>query len=182
MIAHDISKLTERESEVLRLLAHGYDIKSAAFELSISTSAVSDRLRQARRKLGVSSSREAARIHVAYESNSTFDVHRFSGVSKASIPPQLRSPSMFARNGMAMTMVIAAAAFVSIVALDQRTPSSQSAQHQPIDCRAFAAVHARNGTLRSSSRNVHFDTSVKGKRTVSPIATGPKKAEFCIAY
>lgn len=61
MIADDVGKLMERECEVLGLLARGYDIKSAALELSISTSAVTDRLRQARRKLGVTSSREAAR-------------------------------------------------------------------------------------------------------------------------
>jgi DNA-binding CsgD family transcriptional regulator len=181
LIAHDVSKLTEREREVLRLLAHGYDIKSAALELSISASAVSDRLRQARRKLGVSSSREAARVLVAHESNGTFDVHRFLGIPNASIPPHPVRLGISARNGMAMTMLIAAA-LISIIAVDHPTSNADGARHRPIDCRAFASAHAKNGAPRSSS-NVHFDTRASGKRTIPPSATGPKKkAEFCIAY
>jgi DNA-binding CsgD family transcriptional regulator len=182
LIAHDVSKLTEREREVLRLLAHGYDIKSAALELSISASAVSDRLRQARRKLEVSSSREAARVLVAHESKGTFDVHRFLGIPNASIPSHPVRLGIFARNGMAMTMLIAAAALISIIAVDHPTSNADGARHRPIDCRAFASAHAKNGAPRSGG-NVHFDTSARGKRTVPPSATGPKKkAEFCIAY
>lgn len=180
-MAHDVSKLTEREREVLRLLAHGYDIKSAALELSISASAVSDRLRQARRKLGVSSSREAARVLVAHESNGTFDVHRYLGIPNASVPRQSDRLGIFARNGMVMTMLIAAAALISIIAVDHPTSNADGARRRPIDCRAFASAHAKNGAPRSSG-NVHFDTSARGKRTVSRSATGPKKkAEFCIA-
>jgi DNA-binding CsgD family transcriptional regulator len=183
-MAHYISKLTEREREVLRLLSRGYDIKSAAIELSISTSAVTDRLRQARRKLAVSSSREAARVFVAQDSTSTFDVHRFSGMPKPSVLPQLARPGTFARNGIAMTTLIAAAAFISIIAADHSTSNSDGARPTPVDCRAFASAHARNGTPQGrSSGNVHFDTSVKDKRTASQTANAPKKkAEFCIAY
>lgn len=182
MITHDVGRLTERERVVLRLLAHGYDIKSAALELSISAGAVSDRLRQARRKLGVSSSREAGRILVAHESNGTFDVHRFLGVPNASIPPHPVRLGIVARNGMAMTMLIATAALVSIIAIDHPTSNADGARHRPVDCRAFASAHAKNGAPRSSG-NVHFDTSAKGKRTVSSSVSGPKKkAEFCIAY
>lgn len=181
-MAHDVSKLTEREREVLRLLARGYDIKSAALKLSISTSAVSDRLRQARGKLGVSSSREAARISVAHETSGTFDVHRFSGVPIASIPPQPFGRGISVRNGMAMTMLIAAAAFISIVAIDHPTSNSDNARHQSVDCQAYASAHAKNGS-RPSGRNVHFDTSVKGKQAASSTASTPKKkAEFCMAY
>lgn len=53
--------LTEREKETLRLLAAGHDAKSAAVELGLSVHTVNERLRAARRKLGVSSSRAAAR-------------------------------------------------------------------------------------------------------------------------
>lgn len=58
----NIDALTEKEKEALRLLLAGHDAKSSARELDISVHTVSDRLRQARRKMGVSSSREAARI------------------------------------------------------------------------------------------------------------------------
>lgn len=53
--------LTEREKEALRLLLVGHDAKSIANTLGLSVHTVNDRLRDARRKLGVSSSREAAR-------------------------------------------------------------------------------------------------------------------------
>jgi DNA-binding CsgD family transcriptional regulator len=56
-----ISTLTEKEKETLRLLVSGYDAKSLARHLGLSVHTVNERLRDARRKLGVSSSREAAR-------------------------------------------------------------------------------------------------------------------------
>lgn len=60
---HDrLQALSGREVEVLRLLLAGHDAKSVARLLSLSVHTVNDRLRNARRKLGVSSSREAARL------------------------------------------------------------------------------------------------------------------------
>ncbi len=55
-------KLTPRQKEILRLLSNGFDAKSAGRELDISVHTVNEHLREARRLLGVSSSREAARI------------------------------------------------------------------------------------------------------------------------
>lgn len=54
--------LTEHEKETLRLLLRGYDIKSIAAGLGLSVHTVNERLRDARRKLGTSSSRQAPRI------------------------------------------------------------------------------------------------------------------------
>ncbi|MEZ5743218.1 MAG: DUF4019 domain-containing protein [Sphingomonadaceae bacterium] len=62
-----IDLLTDREAETLRLLVRGYDAKSAARELGLSVHTINDRLRQARRKLGVTSSREAARMLAEHE-------------------------------------------------------------------------------------------------------------------
>ena len=53
--------LPEREKQVLRLLLSGHDAKSIGRELGLSTNIVNERLRDSRRKLGVGSSREAAR-------------------------------------------------------------------------------------------------------------------------
>lgn len=58
---HQDVDLTEREREVLSLLIQGHETKSIATVLGISIHAVNERLRDARRKLGASSSREAAR-------------------------------------------------------------------------------------------------------------------------
>jgi DNA-binding CsgD family transcriptional regulator len=56
------NSLTPKELEVLALIAQGHDAKSAASELAVSYHTIYERLRRARAKLGVSSSREAARI------------------------------------------------------------------------------------------------------------------------
>lgn len=54
--------LSEREKETLRLLLNGHDAKSIAVALGLSIHTVNERLREARRKLGVGSSRAAARL------------------------------------------------------------------------------------------------------------------------
>jgi len=53
--------LTEKEKETLRLLLGGHDAKSMARHLGLSVYTIHERLREARRKMAVSSSREAAR-------------------------------------------------------------------------------------------------------------------------
>lgn len=58
----NLSRLSDREREVLTLLARSHDAKSIARSLGISVHTVNERLRAARQKLDVSSSREAARI------------------------------------------------------------------------------------------------------------------------
>ena len=57
-----IAILTERERETLWLLLKGYDAKSIARHFDLSVHTINERLRDARRKLGVASSREAASI------------------------------------------------------------------------------------------------------------------------
>lgn len=61
-MAAGVDQLTDRERDVLRLLLAGHTAKSAAAELDLSVHTINDYLREARKKLGVSSSREAARI------------------------------------------------------------------------------------------------------------------------
>jgi DNA-binding CsgD family transcriptional regulator len=56
------SGLKEAERRVLRLLAEGHTAKSIATELGTSIAAVNERLREARRKTGIGSSRELARL------------------------------------------------------------------------------------------------------------------------
>lgn len=54
--------LTDKERHTLRLLTLGHDAKSIARELGLSVHTINERLRDARRKMGASSSREAARL------------------------------------------------------------------------------------------------------------------------
>ena len=64
-----LHKLSEREKETLRLLLSGHDAKTIARSLEISIHTVNERLREARRKMGVTSSREAARLLSQVEQN-----------------------------------------------------------------------------------------------------------------
>ncbi len=54
--------LSEKELEILRLLAAGHTVKSIAAGLGRSEASINERLREARRKTGVGSSRELARL------------------------------------------------------------------------------------------------------------------------
>lgn len=59
--------LTEKEKQTLRLIVRGHDAKSIARSLGLSVHTINERLRDARRKMAVSSSREAARLLLAAE-------------------------------------------------------------------------------------------------------------------
>ncbi|MEQ5788098.1 DUF4019 domain-containing protein [Erythrobacter sp. NFXS35] len=67
MTSARLATLTEKERQTLRLILRGHDAKSSARELGLSVHTVNERLRHARRKLGVTSSREAARRLLAEE-------------------------------------------------------------------------------------------------------------------
>lgn len=58
----DLSRLSEGERRVLLLLAEGHTAKSIAAETGLSVHAVNERLREARGKTGLGSSRELARM------------------------------------------------------------------------------------------------------------------------
>lgn len=60
-MATNIDALTEKEKQTLRLIVRGHDAKSIARELDLSVHTINERLRDVRRKMEVSSSREAAR-------------------------------------------------------------------------------------------------------------------------
>jgi len=57
-----LGALTEKEKATLRLIVRGHDAKSVARTLGLSVHTINERLRDARRKVAVTSSREAARL------------------------------------------------------------------------------------------------------------------------
>lgn len=61
-MAQGYAALTEKEKQTLRLIVRGLDAKSIARHLGLTVHTVNERLRDARRKMSVSSSREAARL------------------------------------------------------------------------------------------------------------------------
>jgi DNA-binding CsgD family transcriptional regulator len=61
-MTHGYDSLTEKEKQTLRLLLAGHDAKSMARPFGLSVHTINERLRDSRRKLSASSSREAARL------------------------------------------------------------------------------------------------------------------------
>ncbi len=68
-------RLTDRQRECLRLIHSGLEVKEIARELGIGPSAVVERLRAARKTLGVDSSRQAARMLAQEEVGETYIRH-----------------------------------------------------------------------------------------------------------
>jgi DNA-binding CsgD family transcriptional regulator len=129
----DDSALTEREKTTLRLLLAGHDAKSIARELGLSVHTVNERLRDARRKLGVASSREAARRLARIEAadpqklgDAPFGVSP-AWASMASLDAPERRPHRLAwlSGGMLiMSLLIAAVAAVALHAPSAPAPQA----------------------------------------------------------
>lgn len=63
-MTHSLDRLTERERDLLTLLAQGHTAKTIANSRALSVNVVNEYLRSARRKTGAPSSRELARLVV----------------------------------------------------------------------------------------------------------------------
>lgn len=61
-MSQDYHALTEKEKATLRLLVRGHDTKTIANHFDLSVHTINERLRNARQKMAVSSSRQAARL------------------------------------------------------------------------------------------------------------------------
>jgi DNA-binding CsgD family transcriptional regulator len=77
-IAADLSQLSVAERQALRMLADGHTVKSMAHTIGSTPAAINERLREARRKTGVGSSRELARSLKAQENR-----YKQIGIGKA---------------------------------------------------------------------------------------------------
>jgi DNA-binding CsgD family transcriptional regulator len=88
----DLGRLNEAERQVLLLLAEGHTAKSVANELGSTPAAVNERLREARRKTGVGSSRELARLLKSQENrHDELGVGSTGPVSAATLPTNATS-------------------------------------------------------------------------------------------
>ncbi len=71
--ATGVEALSERQKEILRLMAKHLQAKEVAFILKISRHTVDTHTEEARRRLGVATSREAARLLSDYENGLPVD-------------------------------------------------------------------------------------------------------------
>jgi DNA-binding CsgD family transcriptional regulator len=120
----DLSRLNETERRVLRLLAEGHTAKSIANALGSTPSAVNERLREARRKTGVGSSRELARVLRSQENR-----HEQIGVGKTratgtDVSPEAAEPWRPQMGVVAMIALFLAAAGGAAALMSQAQPSS----------------------------------------------------------
>lgn len=140
MSGADVQKLTPRQKEILRLLLNGFDAKSVGRELGISVHTVTEHLREARRHLGVSSSREAARILRQAESgppqNMRPGILGVVGPGAMQLSSGQLSPNRrLAEAGVSLVILIAAAAIAFSLsggsALSERSNASPDAVSTP---------------------------------------------------
>jgi hypothetical protein len=147
----------------------GHDVKSIAGALSISTTAANERLRSARQKLGVSSSREAARLLAAEEGDHTYSVDSQLGVPGVLVHSQPQRTLVWI--GVVMAVAIATTfALIAMIGSHAAQPSPPTVvRTNP----SFGAVIAP-GRLRLS---VTFDRPMLSENysfVQKDVATFPK--------
>jgi DNA-binding CsgD family transcriptional regulator len=127
-MTEQVQALSEKEKEALRLLLGGHDAKSMATALGLSVHTVNERLRDARRKLSVSSSKAAARLLREAEAPQMLG-DRFSGDAGAAASVQTLDPgpadnpwAVWTIGGFAMI-----ALFVAALAFAASEPAAQPA-------------------------------------------------------
>lgn len=108
----DLSRLNQSERAVLALLAQGHTAKSIAALTGRSEAAINERLREARRKTGIGSSRELARL-LARETRD-----EESGVANAEPPLSTGSEADHLQRrivkGLAMISTVIVAATIAV--------------------------------------------------------------------
>lgn len=124
-----LAALTEKELEILRLLAAGHTVKSIAMSLNRSEASINERLRDARRKTGVGSSRELARLldtQKIWDKN--IDLHLPGSATDAAAHPKVTGRAW--SKGAIITLVamsIAAATGITFIAADSMSQAEHSA-------------------------------------------------------
>lgn len=120
-------RLNEAERAVLRLLAQGHTAKSIAATLGASVGAVNERLREARRKTGIGSSRELARLLRAQENRD--EEIGVAGAAPLRPSPEGEVPPRVAcarKKGFVVMSIVALAAASAVLILSQ-APSPTAA-------------------------------------------------------
>ncbi len=129
-----IDALCEKELEILRLLASGHTAKSIAVCLDRSETSINERLREARRKTGIGSSRELARL-LANQKNwdKNIDLPRSRSTTESSAGP-VNAARQLPKGIRIMLLSIPLAAALSLslaVGTDAVDPPQEAALTRP---------------------------------------------------
>jgi DNA-binding CsgD family transcriptional regulator len=123
-----LAGLTERELEILRLLAAGHTAKTIAARLGRSETSINERLRSARRKTGVGSSRELARLLEAQKNrDKNIDLSPQAFTANSMAQP---ATAGFERSKGMIAMLIALSAAAAGLILATAPPADQAAASQ----------------------------------------------------
>ena len=144
--------LTDKEKEALRLMARGHDAKSMARHLSRSVHTVNDRLRAARRKLSVTSSREAARIVLEREGGGNAATPEKPAGKKIGDADGATGAQDGKRPGNPARLAIAGVCIVSILAAAALVLSSQFAASEPAEPASETSA-ARDEAVAAAARD-----------------------------
>ncbi|WP_326523492.1 helix-turn-helix domain-containing protein [Sphingomonas sp.] len=154
-----LDRLNHGEQRVLRLLAQGHTAKSIAAIEGCSTNAVNERLRAARRKTGVGSSRELARKVVEQENRDEQFGLAPDCLPGASIAPQASSPASRRWTMPMLAMAGIAAVTLVFAAVDRSQPA---VEHAESPAAATAPAHVKIGnTLDREPRDASWAAPIE---------------------
>lgn len=165
--------LTTNELEILRLLAAGHTAKTIAHRLGRTESAINERLRDARRKTGVGSSRELARLLDAQEVwDRKIDLST-SGSARETGPELATASSKLTKGVIVMGLALSAAAVAMVFAAPspadlraQRPDARLARQSEPALAGSWALDVSRiPEEERPGAVTMKFEVSQDGKWT-----------------
>lgn len=150
--------LTEKEKETLRLLVRGYDTKTIARHFDLSVHTINERLRNARQKMSVSSSRQAARMLLEKEGDHPSlladrflgEAERADGLLVQDTPDDGHGSRILLAmltGVIIMSFILAALAFSSLS--QNAEPAVEAAQAEP-EAEASSAALAASDVIASA--------------------------------
>jgi DNA-binding CsgD family transcriptional regulator len=175
--------LTEREKQTLRLLVRGHDAKSIACMLELSVHTINERLRDARRKLGVSSSRSAARLLIDAEEHDPEylrDDHLGDAQPITAVPLPSLPPARVGMGTLATTVIGGLTIMTLLFTLALLAGSSGADTAQTTDPVAPAAAAQQSAAVDAAVRwlaladaqlwQESFDATAASFRSVNTVA------------
>ena len=170
----DLTRLNEAERNVLRLLAEGHTAKSVASEIGSTPAAVNERLREARRKTGVGSSRELARLLKSQENRDDEMGMAVSEVAADALSNKAAGSRRRQLGVSAMLSIFAAAAAGAAVLMGQESaPSSEPEPLIGAPLERFKQPADLHAQVRSEARDAawapELETKIKARLMQIPL-------------
>jgi len=181
-----LQALTEKEKETLRLLVDGHDAKSMARHLGLSVHTINERLRDARRKMSASSSREAARQLREIEGRTPEisgdktlgEAAAATGMEEMAAPAETRRISHRAgwiAGGLFMSFSLALLAFASMSG-SADTPAAAPATI-PAESAAVAAARDWLALVEKGDWNASWEATGQSFKALNTVQTWSRVAQ-----